>query len=307
MSEKVNNSHSQVNILNEMRLDNEISKIIHQERSPYLYHNKNLMNINETSQEKIMNGIHQESTNIATDKNTVRVSIKAHFDSVDQNLPTSASREIGLNEHEILENSPQNEDLLMVKENEEVEQNSEKLAPNEQFLKFISDLMDSEAVSNEDIITEIEKQVLIENKDFEDELDEIKSQCFDYDTEIRELKKQKYCIVWPNNKEGENYPIKDHIIDKNHLQEEFLHISNDVRREVLKTRFVNGLPSSDTQMGLMNHSKSRTTLREDNNIQGILDLVVTNDDLLNKFFDIIFNSDNQALKLPNVHRGDNKT
>lgn len=46
---------------------------------------------------------------------------------------------------------------------------------------------------------------------------------------------------------------------------------------------------------------------QDGNIQNILDLVVTNDDLLNKFYDIVFNSDNQALKLPQVQSGDNKT
>lgn len=46
--------------------------------------------------------------------------------------------------------------------------------------------------------------------------------------------------------------------------------------------------------------------QQEANIQSILDLVVSNDDLLNKFYDIIFNPENQALKLPQVNSGDNK-
>lgn len=50
---------------------------------------------------------------------------------------------------------------------------------------------------------------------------------------------------------------------------------------------------------------SNTSQGQNKNIQGILDLVVANDDLLNKFFDITFNNDNQALKLPQVQSGNN--
>ena len=112
----------------------------------------------------------------------------------------------------------------------------------------------------------------------------------------------------PNPDGSQPKTTSDAVIDKYSLEKNFLiDISRDVRKEVLKTRFINGLPSVDTQMGNLNQSRSKNSLRQDNNIQGILDLVVTNDDLLNKFYDIVFNSENQALKLPNVHRGDNKT
>lgn len=82
---------------------------------------------------------------------------------------------------------------------------------------------------------------------------------------------------------------------------------NDIRKEVLKTRFVKGTPTLESQMDRVHPNKDAASFKsQDGNIQSILDLVVTNDDLLNKFYDIVFNVDNQALKLPQVHSGDNK-
>jgi hypothetical protein len=95
----------------------------------------------------------------------------------------------------------------------------------------------------------------------------------------------------------------DELIDKHYLQEEFLEISKDIRKEVLKTKFISGLPSVESQMGRMQNRSE--TYRRENNMQDILDLVMTNDDLLNKFYDIVFNIENKALRLPQVHCGDN--
>ena len=94
----------------------------------------------------------------------------------------------------------------------------------------------------------------------------------------------------------------------NDLQEKFLDICSDIRKEVLKTKFVKGTPTLESQMRQIDHNNDTSTIKkQDGNIQNILNLVVTNDDLLNKYYDIIFNNDNQAIKLPQVQSGDNKT
>jgi len=67
------------------------------------------------------------------------------------------------------------------------------------------------------------------------------------------------------------------------------------------------MPSMESQMGRMRTKADHSSMtQQEANIQSILDLVVTNDDLLNKFYDVIFNSENQTLKLPQVNSGDNK-
>lgn len=118
-------------------------------------------------------------------------------------------------------------------------------------------------------------------------------------------------MVWPLSApqaESRSFEPSEIMIDKNELQEKFLDICKDIRKEVIKTKFVKGTPSLESQMKSFNPQKDTSIMKnQDGNIQNILDLVVTNDDLLNKFYDIVFNSDNQALKLPQVQSGDNKT
>jgi len=87
-------------------------------------------------------------------------------------------------------------------------------------------LTNREHHNDEDIITEIEKQYLLDNKDFEDELDEIKHETKMQDNEIRQLKKQKYCVVWPSaaplSSDSRSSFTNEQLVDKNYLQEEFL-------------------------------------------------------------------------------------
>ena len=143
------------------------------------------------------------------------------------------------------------------------------------------------------------------------EIENIKNEIKNWDNDIRQLKKQRYCVVWPLSApqaESRSFEPSEIMIDKNELQEKFLDICNDIRKEVIKTKFVKGTPSLESQMKSFNPQKDTSIMKnQDGNIQNILDLVVTNDDLLNKFYDIVFNSDNQALKLPQVQSGDNKT
>lgn len=286
------NSYSQVNLLNDLRLDNEVSRILSQNMSP----KRNL----GSNKKHMISALNQESTDIATDENTARVSQKNVVETPDRQLYKTTSREVILNTNTILENSIQNDDLQIVQE--KLSPDEEDTQPNAAFLEFINSLLENDVEDN-DIITEIEKQVLLENKDFEDELDNLKHDIKQQDDELREIKKQKYCIVWPNPVIQDNTYSPDELIDKHYLQEEFLEISKDIRREVLKTKFVGGLPSVQSQMGRM--QTQNNTLRRENNMQDILDLVMTNDDLLNKFYDIVFNIENKALRLPQVHSGDN--
>lgn len=288
------NAESQENLYNDIRLDNEVSKIIYQKTETKT----------KPTQKHHKSTAVQESTEFGTDGNTARISIKPHFESMEQNFPTSDSREVILHTQTIGD-SLQNDDLSAVKPPHQ--STTEEVHRNEELLNFIGELMSAESVPTEEIITEIEKQVLIENKDFEDELMAIKKETERVDRQTREYKKQKYCVVWPSKDGPDGEKHKDQLIDKHFLEEQFLEICKDVRKEVLKTRFINGLPSVDTQMGYLNNIQNSTTRSgQDNNIQGILDMVVTNDDLLNKFYDVIFNSDNQALKLPSVSKDDNK-
>ena len=125
------------------------------------------------------------------------------------------------------------------------------------------------------------------------------------------LNKQRYWVVWPlsaSQSEQRSFIPNEIMIDKNDLQEKFLDICSDIRKEVLKTKFVKGTPSLESQMKQIDQNNDASAIkRQDGNIQNILNIVVTNDDLLNKFYDIIFNNENQALKLPQVQSGDNKT
>uniref|UniRef100_A0A7S3NU71 Uncharacterized protein n=1 Tax=Euplotes crassus TaxID=5936 RepID=A0A7S3NU71_EUPCR len=168
---------NQANLYNEMKLDNEVSKIIYQDPAD----NKKV----KTSNKHYKSIANQESTEFATDEKTARISVKRHFESMDQNLPTTDSREIVLNTQTVPDNSLQNEDLSIVKPHL-ASTKQEKV--NEGFINFIGELMSTSAIEDQEIITEIEKQVLIENKDFEDELGAIKEETKFIDDEIRELK-----------------------------------------------------------------------------------------------------------------------
>ena len=50
-------------------------------------------------------------------------------------------------------------------------------------------------------------------------------------------------------------------IVKSALEEEFLTIANDIRREVVKTRFIRGTPSLETQMHSVDHRQSIHSLK----------------------------------------------
>ena len=125
MVQQTQNSQSQANILNEIKLDQEVSHIINQRKSL----NRNF----KSNHQQITSVLHQESTEIATDQNTARVSLKAHVESLDQNLPTSASREMIMNTQTIPETSFHNDDLQIVKEQIATEQD-ENPAENQEFL-----------------------------------------------------------------------------------------------------------------------------------------------------------------------------
>ena len=56
------------------------------------------------------------------------------------------------------------------------------------FIDYLRFLINNPENRQEDIITEIEKQFLLDNKDFEDELEEIKHEVKSTETDIRELK-----------------------------------------------------------------------------------------------------------------------
>jgi hypothetical protein len=295
------NTRNHLDMFSEFRLDNEVHRIINQ--SSPSKRNLAVYKKHHTS------AIHQESTDIATDEYTARVSNKLQIETPDQKLSKATSREVILPTQTIPESSTQNEDLRII--NESVRQEPENVQKHTEFLDYIKYLLENdEENSSEDIITEIEKQFLLDNKDFEDELEEIKFEIREREDEIRQLKKQKYCVLWPNTQPKSQtspgaFSDNEQIIDKNGLQETFLDFCSDIRKEVLKTRFINGTPSLESQYRRFSGPEA-TASKQDKNIQSILDLVVTNDDLLNKFYDIIFNVDNQALKLPQVHSGDNK-
>lgn len=136
------------NMLRELRLDNEVSKIISQGRSPH-------RNMHE-HQKHMTSAIQQESTDFATDENTARVSQKV-FDTPDRNMPTTTSREVILNTQTIPESHTQNDDLNVVTEDAPQETVEEENAQNEEFLNFVQSMLDNEEVDTEDIITEIGK------------------------------------------------------------------------------------------------------------------------------------------------------
>ena len=50
-------------------------------------------------------------------------------------------------------------------------------------------------------------------------------------------------------------------IVKSALEEEFLTIANDIRKEVVKTRFIRGTPSLETQMHSVDHGQSIHSLK----------------------------------------------
>jgi hypothetical protein len=174
-------SYSQVNLLNDLRLDNEVSRILSQNMSP----KRNL----GSNMKHMISALNQESTDIATDENTARVSQKNVVETPNRHLYKTTSREVILNTNTIPESSVHNDDLKIVEEKRNPEE--EETQPNAAFLEFIKSLMENE-IDDNDIITEIEKQVLLENKDFEDELDNLKHDIKQQDDELREIKKQKF-------------------------------------------------------------------------------------------------------------------
>jgi hypothetical protein len=293
-------TRNSIDTYTEFKLDNEVNRIINE--GPSLPQTGSIKK-HQTS------ALQQESTDIATDEYTARKSNKL-TESPTKSCLKTVNKEIVLDTAQtILEDSlqtVQNKDLQDVNEGEGGSQSKEA-----DFLDYIKYLLENrDQTSEEEIITEIEKQYLLDNKEFEDELEEIKYQISQKEEEIREAKKQKYWVWWPSpsGEEAESKQVQNnHLIDKNSLQEEFLSIWVDIRKEVLKTKFIRGVPSIESQLKNA-HLKDNLSPTEQQkaNIQSILDLVVSNDDLLNKFYDIIFNPENQALKLPQVNSGDNK-
>jgi hypothetical protein len=180
----VNRSHhsnSQANIMNELRLDNEVSRIISQNVSPNKIDNGNKKNLNSV--------LHQESTDIATQEYSTRISQKYIGEPDDRHLEKTTSREVILNTHTIHEVSSHNDDLKVVQKPES--RQSEGVPPNAEFLGFVKAMLENE-IDDDEIINEIEKQVLLENKDFEDELDSLRHDIKQQDQKIRDIKKQKY-------------------------------------------------------------------------------------------------------------------
>jgi hypothetical protein len=132
---------------------------------------------------------YQESTEIATEEHTTRISQKYIGEPDDHHLQKTTSREVILNTHTIHEVSDYNDDLKVVQQSETPK--IDDAPSNVAFLGFVKAMLENE-VDDDDIITEIEKQVLLENKDFEDELDNLRYDIKQKDQEIRDIKKQKY-------------------------------------------------------------------------------------------------------------------
>lgn len=166
-----------IDAFNEFKLDNEVNRIINQGGSV----KRNL----GSNKKHLSSAIQQESTDIATDENTARISHKAQYDSPEnQKLTKNTSREVIMNTHTIPESSMQNDDLNIVTEQQPTEQEEKEI----DFLDYVKYLLDNQEAEPEEIITEIEKNTLLENKTFEDELDDLKHEIKQYDQDIRDLK-----------------------------------------------------------------------------------------------------------------------
>ena len=98
-------SKCQIDMFNDFRLDNEVNKIITQV-SP-------ARNINFNKHQS--SALQQESTDIATDENTARVTVKP-LGMTPQKLHENGSREVILTTNTIPEISTQNDDLRVVQE-----------------------------------------------------------------------------------------------------------------------------------------------------------------------------------------------
>lgn len=163
----------------EYRMDNEVNRIINKESKRSFSNRKHFNSV-----------LHQESTDIATDENTARFSVKPTLESPNQKLSKAVSKEVIMPTQTIPESSLQNEDLNEIRESqhEETPQNKDT-----DFLEYVNYLLENWNNDDpEEIITEIEKNTLLENKAFEDELEDLKYETRQVNEEIRQLKKQKY-------------------------------------------------------------------------------------------------------------------
>lgn len=175
-------TRNSIDTYTEFKLDNEVNRIINEGPSAPQF---GLIKKHQAS------GLYQESTDIATDENTARKSNKMTESPARSGLKT-VSKEVVLDTAQTIREDSiqtvQNRDLREIDEG-----NEEPRSKEDDFLDYIKYLLENrDKTSDEEIITEIEKQYLLDNKEFEDELEEIKYQISEKEEEIRQIKKQKY-------------------------------------------------------------------------------------------------------------------